>query len=1154
MSRNPRRTLRFVSVLSMVAALLTAVAVSPASAAPVVVASTLTPAADVNLNSHTNSNAGAFASAGDGFEIYQRGISPSIPFSVLDDSLVTFPPDTLGIVDDNNLAPFFGATDTENPENVGPVTATWEFDISGATDLELSIDMGAMGDFEANDTFSWTYSIDAGTTASAFSSSVDEAGTRNYTLASGTAVSLDDPMNVGSAALSNVLQPVVAPLNGSGAVLTLSLTVVTDGGSEAMAFQNIVISGETGGGPSGPAPGDLVINEVMQNPNVVGDNVGEWFEILNVSGAAIDINGWTISDAGSDSHVINNGGPLVVPAGGFVVLGNNTNSGTNGGVTVNYGYGGSFFLANGDDELVLTAPGPVEYDRIEWDGGPVWPDPNGASMNLDPDSADIVSNDGGANWCDATSVFGAGDSGTPGAANTECVVIEPPAAVVQIHEIQGSGSSVAITTPVEVTAIVTSLFTRDDVLDGFFIQEPDLEVDGDVNTSEGIFVFCRGNCPTVSVGDEVTVTGTPEDFFGMSQISIAFGGGTTTVVSSVNPLPSATPIDLPASGDTEAEATFEATEGMIVSFPDTLAVSEYFELARYGQVVLTETARPYQFTDENAPSVAGYAAFLADLATRRIILDDDNNDQNDPISDGADEAYFYPNPGLSTTNRFRGGDTISNLTGVMHWSFAGQGGTDAWRVRPIAGVDYTFTPFNPAPASPDEVGGDITVASFNVLNYFTTLDVRGADSIAELDRQRAKIVAAIVEMDADVVGIIEVENDAGAATADLVAGLNASAGAGTYDFLDTGKIGTDQIKVGFIYQPANVSPVGDFAILDSSVDPTFIDTKNRPALIQTFQRNDSEGRLTVAVNHLKSKGSSCADVGDPEPDDGQASCAATRTAAAVALANYLETDPTGSGDPDFLIIGDLNSYAMEDPIMALIAAGYTDLLNAFEGADAYSYLFDGQLGYLDYALANSALLGQVTGTTAWHINADEIPLFDYNDDIRDVPGEASFERESGVLELYAPDALRSSDHDPVLVGINVPIPANPTCMGLPATIIGTPGADTIIGTNGPDVIVAFGGDDTILAGNGDDVICAGYGNDTIDAGNGNDIIDAGFGDDTVDSGRGDDRVDAGAGNDTVVGNNGDDVLVGGAGTDDLDGGRGFDQCTEGENLLACELS
>ena len=191
-------------------------------------------------------------------------------------------------------------------------------------------------------------------------------------------------------------------------------------------------------------------------------------------------------------------------------------------------------------------------------------------------------------------------------------------------------------------------------------------------------------------------------------------------------------------------------------------------------------------------------------------------------------------------------------------------------------------------------------------------------------------------------------------------------------------------------------------------------------LIQTFEQVSTGGRFTIAVNHLKSKGSPCD--GDPDALDGQGNCNLTRAAAAEALADYLATDPTGSGDPDVLVVGDLNSYRLEDPITELRDAGYTDLQEHFETADAYSYVFDGQLGYLDTALANPALFGQVTGTTTWHINADEVPLFDYNDAIRD-PGELqAFERESNALELYEPDPLRSSDHDPVLVGLYLATP------------------------------------------------------------------------------------------------------------------------------------
>jgi uncharacterized protein len=426
---------------------------------------------------------------------------------------------------------------------------------------------------------------------------------------------------------------------------------------------------------------------------------------------------------------------------------------------------------------------------------------------------------------------------------------------------------------------------------------------------------------------------------------------------------------------------------MLVTYPSTLSVSEYFELARYGQVILTEGGRPHTFTAVNTPTAAGYIDHQIDLAKRKVILDDTDNRENRPV-DTPNTAYYHPVPGLSTSNYFRGGDTITNLTGVLHWSFAGGSSPNAWRIRPVTeAYNYSFTPVNLRPALP-EVGGSLKVASFNVLNYFLSIDTsntcspslnqdcRGADSVQELERQRTKLLAALSAIDADVFGFMEMENTPGVEPlADLVAGLPG------YAFIDTGAIGTDAIRVGIIYKTSTVQPVGDYAILDSSVDPRFVDTRNRPALAQSFEETSSGARFTVVVNHLKSKGSGCG-AGDDDTTTGQGNCNGTRTLAAQALADWLATDPTGSGDTDVLIIGDLNSYAKEDPIVALQNAGYTDLVAAFGGPTAYGYVFDGQLGYLDHALSNASLTPQVTGVAEWHINADEIPLFDYNDDVR----------------------------------------------------------------------------------------------------------------------------------------------------------------------------
>ncbi len=225
--------------------------------------------------------------------------------------------------------------------------------------------------------------------------------------------------------------------------------------------------------------------------------------------------------------------------------------------------------------------------------------------------------------------------------------------------------------------------------------------------------------------------------------------------------------------------------------------------------------------------------------------------------------------------------------------------------------------------------------------------------------------------------------------------------------------------------------------------------------------------------------------GDPDTGDGQGNCNLTRLAAAIAEANWLATDPTSSGDPDFLLIGDFNAYLMEDPITALQSAGYMDLIDTFVGADAYSFVFQGQSGYLDHALSNPSLTSQVAGTTEWHANADEPIVLDYN---------TEFKSPNHVITLYAPDAYRSSDHDPLIVGLELD---STVCNGLEATIVGTPGNDVINGTPGNDVIVGLGGNDIINGGNGHDVICGGSGNDTLNGNNGNDTLEGGLGNDTL---------------------------------------------------------
>lgn len=846
---------------------------------------------------------------------------------------------------------------------------------------------------------------------------------------------------------------------------------------------------------------DIIINEVMRNPTQRIDAIGEWFELYNTGVADVDLKGWTIKDNRRDSFKVATS--VVIPAKGYALFAKSANPGRNGGLPkVNYVYAHRNMKFKFGDQLILIDAAGGRVDAVSWNYFN-FPSKRGVAMALKSPTLNNGlaaswclsqarynggegdrGTPGAANDCPgfpppapvapptvapavvppavapkaptapvvapmtpvAPTVPLAPSAPTaPSAPMSAPAPPSPPTSIISrpvlIHAIQGSGMEV--TDPgavVNVTgAIVTSLFSRNDVLDGFFLQQADADADGNPLTSEGIFVFCRGKCvpATVTAGDRVVLlNAVVGEFAGTSQLDVRGANSSYAILSSNNPLPTPIDLTLPALNSTRLNSTYEQYEGMLVRFPETLIVSEYFQLAQFGQIILTHASRPTTFTQVDKPSVAGLAAFRQALFQRTIFLDDDNGDSNDAISGSPDEAYYYPrtttagnNSGLSTTNRFRGGDTITGLTGVLQFAF------DAWRIRPVPQVyNYTFVPANPAPVQPKAVGGGrLRVTCFNVLNYFTTLDTggtpcsptgglecRGAHTLNELVVQRTKIVAALDKLDADIVGLVELENSASdGPLIDLVTALNTVKGGPVYSIIPTGGMGTDAIRVGLIYKNSTVSPLLPFRILNATVDPMFNTDRNRPALVQTFGETSSGAKFTIAVNHFKSKGSNCNSNNDFDLLDGQAFCPLTRLNASIALARFLATDPTGSNDSDFLIIGDLNSYVKEDPIQFLINnASYVDLVNKYEGPNAYSYVFDGQIGYLDYALASSSLVAQVTGATEWHINADEIPLFDYNDNILN-PGEPSFERKSSRFNLTTLDPLRSSDHDPVLIGLNL---------------------------------------------------------------------------------------------------------------------------------------
>ena len=559
----------------------------------------------------------------------------------------------------------------------------------------------------------------------------------------------------------------------------------------------------------------------------------------------------------------------------------------------------------------------------------------------------------------------------------------PPAAcagaIDPISEVQGPGDATPCAGQVvAVEGIVTGDFQGASNLNGVFIQDP--TPDEDPNTSEGIFVF-DPNAPALAVGDRVRITGTAVEFFGLTQITTVTA---TEVLESGVALPAATTLDLPA--DTAAR---ERLEGMRIVAPGTLTVTESRNADNFGELKLSSGGVLFTPTEVAEPGPAA-AAIAAENVRRSIILDDAKSAANP-----------RPVPYVGPLDSLRRGDTTSGLTGILSYGF-GQ-----YRVQPT--TEPTFTENNPRPAAPDDVGGDIQIGSFNVLNYFITFgrsEDRGADSETEFAQQEAKIVDAINGLGAEIVALQEIQdtsdeaafaNDPDAALDRLVVALNADPDSD----LVWAKVpapspyaNTDEIRNAIIYQPSKVERVGEPGALN---DPAFANA--RTPLSQTFRAGAET--FTVIANHFKSK--SGTGTGD-NANTGQGSFNGDRVRQATALLGYIRDLQVSTGDPDVLALGDLNSYTREDPIDVLIAGGLVDVAaTRIAEADRYSFVFDGAQGNLDHEIATPELAAKLTGADIWHINADEPDAFQY----------------TGPEEFFALDAYAASDHDPSLVGLEI---------------------------------------------------------------------------------------------------------------------------------------
>ncbi|GAA1397242.1 SpnA family nuclease [Luteococcus peritonei] len=610
-------------------------------------------------------------------------------------------------------------------------------------------------------------------------------------------------------------------------------------------------------------------------------------------------------------------------------------------------------------------------------------------------------------------------SPTPTPEPTPTPAPEPtPGSQVSIADIQGTGSTTPLAgQTVTTTGVVTATYPTGG-FNGFYVQTPGSGGSPKAagSASDGIFVY-TGTAPTAKVGECWTITGVPAEFNGLTQI-------TKPQLAPATDCAAVKPTELASLPVTNADK--EPYEGMLVLPQGTWTITNNYDLNTYGQIGLAVGEKPLWQATDRVPYTEA-AAYEAEQAKRYITLDDGsswNYMQNAT-------AKQSPMPWLSQDEPMRTASQVSFTQPVIldyrfQWNFQPTG--------QIVGATDEQDPLateNTRPTAAPAVGGDLQLGAMNVLNYFTDLGkdetgcasykdkdgnpvgangctVRGAWSEQAFRGQQAKIVAALEMLDADVVGLMEIENSAAfghdrdATLKNLVDALNAKVGAGTYAYVPSPTVvpgSEDVIRLAFIYKPAEVKPVDASVIL---MDPAFANA--RQPLAQKFESVATGQQFVMVANHFKSKGSGA--------DDGTGQGLSNPSREEQARAVTAWTEQMWPDEAVFMV-GDFNAYTEETPARIIEAAGFTDLVRQFN-PESTSYQFAGRLGSLDHAYANAEGLALVTGADDLDINGDESVAMQYS------------RRNYNVTDFYAPTPYASSDHDPVLFGIKDQKAALPT--------------------------------------------------------------------------------------------------------------------------------
>jgi 5'-nucleotidase len=748
---------------------------------------------------------------------------------------------------------------------------------------------------------------------------------------------------------------------------------------------------------------DVVINEVYGGGGNAGATLThDFIELYNAGAQPVDLSGWSVqyaSAAGTSWTPTELTGSI--PAGGSYLVQEGKGGGgsvdlpapdASGSIAVS-GTAGKVALVQSSDALTCghactAAPGVRDFVGFGGAGEYEGSGPTGVLSNTTS-----ASRSRGADTDDNSADFTIGAPSPTNAAGQGVDIPPLPAEdcaapTVPIGSVQGkTRTSPDVGTTVTVAGTIVGDLRN--AQQGIAIEGAP---DGDDETSDGLFVYGT-DLGDVAVGQSVVVTGKVSEYYGMTEVTATRLGHCGTA-----DLPAAAPLPLPS---TDAER--EAYEGMLVAPAADLTVTDVYNLDNYGEIALSSGGRlltPTEVVDPG-PDATDYAERNAE---REIVLDD-GSAVNYSTSGGTP-------PHLGIDDSVRVGDQAHLEPVVLTYSYGD------WMLEPADGTwqGTTFDDSNPRPTTAPHVGGDLEIADFNVLNYFVDFPsefgdaARGAANADELARQQAKIVNAIATLDPGIATLHEIENSAVVnpasgkyhAVATLIAALEDRQGVphGTWNYVKA-REDTDVITNAIIYRTDRVTAVGDPMIPDTADLAPF--SNARTPIAQTFRAGGET--FSIIANHLKSKGSECA-TGNDTSVGGAGNCNADRVAQARALVHFADTVTQQSGDDDLLLSGDFNSYRMEDPVDVITGAGYTDMAPVL-AKDEYSYVFDGASGSLDHEFASPTMKAKLTGMGIWDINAPESFGYQYD----------------GNPKLYADYPYRASDHNPSLLGVNLPATA-----------------------------------------------------------------------------------------------------------------------------------